>query len=141
MRAALYARVSTVDKDQNPETQLRILRAHATARGWSVTGDDVDHASAADLRGRVVWREDTRPAPAKNPKKFHNPHANTDTTTIKKTPQTTEGRREYDGPTVRSNFRSGWATVSPAIRAGGKMRTRTMGFTPTARTTSKVATP
>jgi DNA invertase Pin-like site-specific DNA recombinase len=35
MRAALYARVSTVDKDQNPETQLRILReqaGHASAR-------------------------------------------------------------------------------------------------------------
>ena len=37
MRAALYARVSTVDKDQNAETQLRILREHAAARGWTVT--------------------------------------------------------------------------------------------------------
>ncbi len=57
MRAALYARVSTVDKDQNPETQLRILREHATARGWTVTGEYVDHASAADLRGRIAWRQ------------------------------------------------------------------------------------
>ena len=56
MRAALYARVSTVDKDQNPETQLRILREHAEARGWTVTSEYVDHASAADLRGRVAWR-------------------------------------------------------------------------------------
>ena len=57
MRAALYARVSTVDKDQNPETQLRILREHAEARGWTVTGEYVDHASAADLRGRTAWRQ------------------------------------------------------------------------------------
>ena len=57
MKAALYARVSTDDKDQNPETQLCILREHATARGWTVTGQYVDHASAADLRGRTAWRE------------------------------------------------------------------------------------
>ena len=38
-RAALYARVSTIDKDQNPGTQLRILREHAEARGWTVTGE------------------------------------------------------------------------------------------------------
>ena len=57
MRAALYARASTMDKDQNPDTQLRILREHATARGSTVTGEYVDHASAADLRGRVAWRQ------------------------------------------------------------------------------------
>ena len=57
MRAALYARVSTVDKDQNPETQLRILREHAQARGWEVAGEFIDHASAADLRGRTAWRK------------------------------------------------------------------------------------
>ena len=57
MRAALYARVSTVDKDQNPETQLRILREHAEARGWTVTGTYVDHAGATDLRGRMAWRQ------------------------------------------------------------------------------------
>lgn len=28
MHVALYARVSTADKDQNPETQLRPLREH-----------------------------------------------------------------------------------------------------------------
>ncbi len=57
VRAALYARVSTVDGDQNPETQLRILREHAAERGWTVTGEYVDHASAADLRGRIAWRQ------------------------------------------------------------------------------------
>ena len=57
MRAALYARVSTLDGDQNPETQLRILREHAEARGWTVSGEYVDSASAADLRGRTAWRQ------------------------------------------------------------------------------------
>ena len=57
MRAALYARVSTVDHEQNPETQLRLLREHAAARGWDVTHEYVDHASAADLRGRTAWRK------------------------------------------------------------------------------------
>ena len=57
MRAALYARVSTVDHDQNPETQLRLLREHAQARGWEITAEYVDQASAADLRGRTAWRQ------------------------------------------------------------------------------------
>ena len=57
MRAALYVRVSTVDKDRNPQTQLRILREHAEARGWTVTGEYVDHASAAGLRNRTAWRQ------------------------------------------------------------------------------------
>lgn len=57
MRAALYARVPTVDNDQNAETRLRILREHATPRGWPVTGEYVDHACAADLRGRIAWRQ------------------------------------------------------------------------------------
>ena len=36
-RAVLYARVSTLDKNQDPETQLRQLREYATRRtdGWS----------------------------------------------------------------------------------------------------------
>ena len=57
---ALYARVSTSDKEQNPETQLRPLRAHAAdlaARGEAtILGEFVDHASAGDLRGRQAWR-------------------------------------------------------------------------------------
>ena len=57
MRAALYARVSTVDHDQNPETQLRILREHARAREWEITAEYVDHAGATDLRGRTAWRK------------------------------------------------------------------------------------
>jgi DNA invertase Pin-like site-specific DNA recombinase len=56
-RAAIYARVSTSDKDQNPETQLLPLREFAQAQGWQVTGEFVDTAGATDLRGRVAWRE------------------------------------------------------------------------------------
>ena len=56
MRCALYARVSTSDKDQDPETQLLPLREFCQAQGWTVAGEFVDTASANDLRGRVAWR-------------------------------------------------------------------------------------
>ena len=36
MRVALYARVSTLDKGQDAEVQLRELRGYALRRGWSV---------------------------------------------------------------------------------------------------------
>ena len=48
MKVALYARVSTTDKDQNPDTQMVRLRAFAVARGFEVCGEYVDHASGAD---------------------------------------------------------------------------------------------
>ena len=54
IRAALYARVSTADKDQNLETQLLPLREFAQANGWQVT-EYVDCASAGDLKGRTAW--------------------------------------------------------------------------------------
>ena len=57
MRVALYARVSTRDRDQNPETQLYALRQFAEMREWDVVKEYVDHASATDLRGRTAWRE------------------------------------------------------------------------------------
>lgn len=47
MRAALYARVSTKDKGQDPEVQLRELRQLAEHRGWEVVGEYVDHASGS----------------------------------------------------------------------------------------------
>ena len=56
MRCAVYARVSTNDRDQNPETQLVALRDFARAQGWTITREYVDHAPANDLRGRVQWR-------------------------------------------------------------------------------------
>ncbi len=44
-RAALYARGSTDDRGQDPETQLRQLRAYAARRGFAVAGEFVDVAS------------------------------------------------------------------------------------------------
>ncbi len=57
MRVAIYARVSTRDRDQNPETQLRPLRDHVV-RLETVTAVEefADLASAGDLRGRRQWR-------------------------------------------------------------------------------------
>ncbi len=45
-RVAIYARVSTIDKNQDPETQLRVLRDLVRHHdGWSVADEFVDHAS------------------------------------------------------------------------------------------------
>ncbi len=41
-RVALYARVSTLDKGQDPETQLRPLREYAQRRGFAVVEEYVD---------------------------------------------------------------------------------------------------
>ncbi|HKX17160.1 MAG TPA: recombinase family protein [bacterium] len=56
MRVGIYARVSTADKDQNPETQLLPLREFVAAQGSTTAGEYIDHASATDLRGRKSWR-------------------------------------------------------------------------------------
>ena len=42
MRTALYARVSTSDKGQDPEMQLRELREYCERRGWTISGEYVD---------------------------------------------------------------------------------------------------
>jgi DNA invertase Pin-like site-specific DNA recombinase len=54
LRVALYARVSTRAKDQDPELQLQPLREYAAVRGWQTT-EYVDYAPAADLAGRTAW--------------------------------------------------------------------------------------
>jgi DNA invertase Pin-like site-specific DNA recombinase len=54
-RVALYARVSTRDKDQDPELQMVPMREYAAARGWAVT-EYMDHAPAGDLAHRTAWR-------------------------------------------------------------------------------------
>jgi DNA invertase Pin-like site-specific DNA recombinase len=46
MRAALYARVSTKDKGQETENQLRQLREFAATQGWTVTAEYIDSKSA-----------------------------------------------------------------------------------------------
>jgi DNA invertase Pin-like site-specific DNA recombinase len=56
LRVGIYARVSTVDRDQNPETQLLPLREFVASQGFSIAGEFVDHASATDLKGRTAWR-------------------------------------------------------------------------------------
>lgn len=55
MKAAIYARVSTRDKDQNPETQLLRLRKLADELGYEQQVF-VDHASGKDLN-RPAWQE------------------------------------------------------------------------------------
>lgn len=54
MVVALYARVSTRDKNQDPELQLAPMRQFVQARGWKAT-EFVDHASASDHAGRKQW--------------------------------------------------------------------------------------
>ena len=44
-RVAIYARVSTVDKGQTPETQLLALREYVAHRGFTLAGEYVDYAS------------------------------------------------------------------------------------------------
>src|SRR5215470_17771677 len=42
MKIAIYARVSTADKGQDPEMQLRELREYCERRGWTVSAEYVD---------------------------------------------------------------------------------------------------
>ena len=56
-RVGVYARVSTSDKDQDPETQLMALRDYCKANDWEVVKEYVDRASARDLAHRTGWRE------------------------------------------------------------------------------------
>jgi DNA invertase Pin-like site-specific DNA recombinase len=44
-RVAIYARVSTVEKGQTPETQLLALREYVAHRGCTPAGEYVDYAS------------------------------------------------------------------------------------------------
>ena len=56
MRVAISARVSTSDKDQEPETQLMPLRDFVQAQEWDVYDEYVDRASANDQAHRTEWR-------------------------------------------------------------------------------------
>ena len=56
MRVAAYARVSTSDRDQDPETQVLALRDFARAQQWEIVGEYVDHAPANDPLHRTAWR-------------------------------------------------------------------------------------
>ena len=48
-RVAFYARVSTLNHNQDPELQLRELRQYATARGWDVAGEYVDRGISGSV--------------------------------------------------------------------------------------------
>lgn len=54
IRVALYARVSTRDKDQDPELQLDAMRDYVRVRGWDSV-EYVDTAAAGDLAHRQAW--------------------------------------------------------------------------------------
>jgi DNA invertase Pin-like site-specific DNA recombinase len=76
MRCGIYARVSTTDKGQDVELQLKDLRNYVTARGWGVHDEyvDIGESGAKDRRpeldrlledarkrkidGIAVWRLD-----------------------------------------------------------------------------------
>ena len=56
-RVAIYARVSTDDKGQDPENQLRQLRAWCERMGYAVAGEYVEHESggkSADHRKQLA---------------------------------------------------------------------------------------
>lgn len=57
MKVALYARVSTNDKEQDPLTQLMPLREFVKVQGWEIFNEYVDEAPATDLLHRTSWRE------------------------------------------------------------------------------------
>ena len=48
-RAAMYARVSTDETRQDPETQLRQLRDYAASRDFQVVGEYIDYASGRQV--------------------------------------------------------------------------------------------
>jgi DNA invertase Pin-like site-specific DNA recombinase len=52
MRVAIYARVSTDDKGQDPENQLRQLRAWCASAGHEIVNEYVDHASGGKGAGK-----------------------------------------------------------------------------------------
>ena len=56
MKVATAGRVSTSDKDQDPETQMIALRDYCKAREWEIYDEYVDRASANDLAHRTEWR-------------------------------------------------------------------------------------
>ncbi len=57
MKVALYARVSTDDKEQNPETQLLALRRFCQEHAWDIEGEYVDKARAKDYKRRLQWEQ------------------------------------------------------------------------------------
>ena len=57
MKVALSARVSTWDKELDPETQLMPMREFCAAQGLEIYDEYIDHALANDLAHRNRWRD------------------------------------------------------------------------------------
>lgn len=57
MKVAVYARVSTDDREQNPETQLYALRNFCRDAGWEIHQEYVDQARAKDYKHREAWQQ------------------------------------------------------------------------------------
>jgi len=57
VKLGIYARISTSDRDQNPETQLMPLREFVRAQDWEIYREYVDQAPATDSVHRSQWRE------------------------------------------------------------------------------------
>ena len=55
MKVALYARVSTCDKNQDPETQLHAMREYCHNAELEIYREYVDYARARDWIGRKSW--------------------------------------------------------------------------------------
>jgi len=56
MKVVLYARVSTHDKQQNPDNQLHPMREFCQDAGWDIFSEYVDYARAKDYSGRKQWQ-------------------------------------------------------------------------------------
>lgn len=57
MKVALYARVSTDDKNQDPETQLYAMREYCRRAEYEIVGEYVDKARAKDFKHRTQWAD------------------------------------------------------------------------------------
>jgi putative DNA-invertase from lambdoid prophage Rac len=57
VKVAIYARVSTSDKEQDPVTQLLPLREFVSNQGWQIFGEFVDKVPATDIAHRTAWHE------------------------------------------------------------------------------------
>jgi len=62
IKVGLYARVSTEDKNQDPETQLYALRQFCETAGWETYQEYVDKARAKDYMNRRQWQQLRRDA-------------------------------------------------------------------------------
>lgn len=60
LRIAIYARVSTDDRGQDPRNQLAQLRRFARAQGWIVVAEYIDHATGKNgdrAQFDAMWKD------------------------------------------------------------------------------------